>query len=68
MIKHNLKKGYDIKLAGKTEKVIVEAEKSKLYASQPMDFIGLKPRLEVEEGSAVKIGTPLYNEDRKSVV
>ena len=60
MIKHNLKKGYDIKLAGKTEKVIVEAEKSKLFASQPVDFIGLKPRLGVEEGAEVKIGTPLY--------
>jgi Na+-transporting NADH:ubiquinone oxidoreductase subunit A len=60
MIKHNLKKGYDIKLAGKTEKTVVEAENSKLFASQPPDFIGLKPRLEVEEGSEVKIGTPLY--------
>jgi Na+-transporting NADH:ubiquinone oxidoreductase subunit A len=62
MIEHNLKKGYDIKLAGKTEKVIAESENSKLYASQPTDFIGLKPRLEVEEGSRVKIGTPLYND------
>jgi Na+-transporting NADH:ubiquinone oxidoreductase subunit A len=62
MIKHNLKKGYDIKLAGKTEKVVVESEKSKLFASQPLDFIGLKPRLEVEEGTVVKIGTPLYND------
>jgi len=60
MIKHNLKKGYDIKLAGKIDKVLVEAEKSKLYASQPPDFIGLKPRLEVEEGMLVKIGSPLY--------
>jgi Na+-transporting NADH:ubiquinone oxidoreductase subunit A len=62
MINHNLKKGYDIKLAGKTEKVLADAEKSKLYASQPPDFIGLKPRLEVEEGTEVKIGTPLYND------
>jgi Na+-transporting NADH:ubiquinone oxidoreductase subunit A len=60
MIKHNLKKGYDIKLAGKTEKVVVEAENPKLFASQPTDFIGLKPKLEVEEGSFVKIGSPLY--------
>ena len=60
MIKHNLKKGYDIKLAGKTEKSIAEAEKPKLFASQPPDFIGLKPRLEVEIGSLVKIGSPLY--------
>ena len=62
MVKHNLKKGYNIKLAGKTEKVLGEARKSKLYSSQPPDFIGLKPRLEVEEGSLVRIGTPLYND------
>lgn len=60
MINHKLKKGYEVKLAGKTEKVVIEAKKSNLYASQPPDFIGLKPRLEVEEGSDVKIGTPLY--------
>jgi Na+-transporting NADH:ubiquinone oxidoreductase subunit A len=60
MIKHTLKKGYDIKLAGKAENVVADAEKPKLFASQPPDFIGLKPRLEVEEGSEVKIGSPLY--------
>ena len=65
MIKHKLKKGYEIKLAGKTEKVVVDAELSKLYASQPPDYIGLKPRLEVEEGNAVKIGTPLYYDKLK---
>jgi len=61
MIKHKLKKGYDIKLAGKTEKVLVDAGASKYFASQPFDYLGLKPRLEVAEGSQVKIGTPLYN-------
>jgi Na+-transporting NADH:ubiquinone oxidoreductase subunit A len=65
MIKHNLKKGYEIKLAGKTEKVVIDAELSKLYASQPIDFIGLKPRLEVEEGTTVKIGTPLYYDKQR---
>ena len=60
MIKHELKKGYTIKLAGAAENVMVEAEKPKYFASQPFDFLGLKPRLEVEEGSEVKIGSPLY--------
>jgi Na+-transporting NADH:ubiquinone oxidoreductase subunit A len=62
MIKHKLKRGYDIRLAGKAEKVIVEAEKSNYFASQPFDFLGLKPRLEVEEGAAVKIGSLLYSD------
>lgn len=65
MIKHNLKKGYEIKLAGKTEKIVVEAEKPKLFASQPPDFIGFKPRLEVEEGSEVIIGTSLYYDKQR---
>ena len=68
MIKHTLKKGYTIKLAGSTEKTLVDAKKPKLYASQPFDFLGLKPRLEVEEGSAVKIGSPLYYNKEKPEV
>jgi Na+-transporting NADH:ubiquinone oxidoreductase subunit A len=60
MIKHKLKKGYDIRLAGKTEQVVVDAERPKLFASQPPDFPGLKPRLEVDIGSMVNIGSPLY--------
>ena len=61
MITHKLKKGYTIKLAGAPEKILIDAEKPLLFASQPFDFLGLKPRLEVEVGSEVKIGSPLYN-------
>jgi len=65
MIKHKLKKGYTIKLAGAIEKTLVEAKKPKLYALQPFDFLGLKPRLEVEVGSTVKIGSPLFSNKEK---
>ena len=65
MIKHKLKKGYTIKLAGSPQTTLVDAEKPKFFASQPFDFLGLKPRLEVEEGSPVKIGSPLYNNKEK---
>jgi Na+-transporting NADH:ubiquinone oxidoreductase subunit A len=68
MIKHKLKKGYTIKLAGSTERTLVEAEKPKYFASQPFDYLGLKPRLEVEEGSSVKIGSPLYSNKEKPEV
>ena len=68
MIKHKLKRGYDIRLAGKAEKVLVESKDSKYYASQPFDFLGLKPRLEIEEGTQVKIGSPLYyNKERPEI-
>jgi Na+-transporting NADH:ubiquinone oxidoreductase subunit A len=65
MIKHKLKKGYNIRLAGKTEKVVIDAVRPKLFASQPTDFPGLKPKLEVDIGSMVKIGSPLYNDKQK---
>jgi Na+-transporting NADH:ubiquinone oxidoreductase subunit A len=68
MIRHKLKKGYTIKLAGSVDKTLVDAEKPKYYASQPFDFLGLKPRLEVEEGSEVKIGSALYyNKERPQI-
>jgi Na+-transporting NADH:ubiquinone oxidoreductase subunit A len=60
MIEHRLKKGYDINLAGKTNKVLVQAERPSLFAMQPPDFRGLKPRLEVDIDSYVKIGTSLF--------
>lgn len=62
MSTHKLKKGYEIKLAGKTEKVIINAEKPKLLASQPPDYLGHKPKLDVDIGSAVKIGSPLFHD------
>jgi len=60
MIKHKLTKGYDVKLAGKTDKFRSPAERSQFYALQPPDFPGIKPKLEVEVGTIVKIGTPLF--------
>jgi len=60
MIKHKLKKGYDIKLAGKTEKSIVELDKPGFVAMQPVEFRGIKPKLTVDLGSEVKIGSELF--------
>ncbi len=62
MIKHNLKKGYDIRLAGSSEKTLVPAEKPARLAMQPPDFPGIKPKLDVEVGAKVKIGTPLFHD------
>jgi len=62
MIKHKLKKGYDIRLAGVTEKLVVPAERPKRLAMQPPDFPGIKPKLDVEVGTKVKIGTPLFHD------
>lgn len=55
-----LKKGLDIKLIGASEKVLVNAPAAETYAVKPADFAGLTPKLLVQEGDAVKAGTPLF--------
>jgi len=60
MIKHKLKKGYDINLAGRSAKEVVGAQQPRIFALQPPDFRGLRPRLQVEVGSHVKIGSVLF--------
>jgi Na+-transporting NADH:ubiquinone oxidoreductase subunit A len=55
-----IKKGLDIHLKGKAEKVLVDLGMSANYAVKPTDFEGLTPKLMVKEGYEVKIGTPLF--------
>ena len=55
-----LKKGFDINLAGKADKKIVDAIHPETFAIKPTDFIGMKrPKLLVNEGDNVKAGTPI---------
>ena len=54
-----IKRGLDIKLRGAAMSVITPYE-SDFYAIQPTDFIGITPRLKVQEGDAVKAGTVLF--------
>ncbi|HHM02886.1 MAG TPA: Na(+)-translocating NADH-quinone reductase subunit A [Caldithrix abyssi] len=55
-----LKRGFDIKLVGEAEKRVVDLPAPRLVAIKPSDFKGLKAKLEVHEGDAVKCGTPLF--------
>ncbi|GAA5039787.1 Na(+)-translocating NADH-quinone reductase subunit A [Marivirga lumbricoides] len=55
-----LTKGFDINLAGKAAKVVSEAPKPETFAIKPTDFPSItRPKLMVDEGDAVKAGTPL---------
>lgn len=58
--KITIKKGLDIPIAGAAEKRITNALGIKLYAVKPTDFVGLTPRLLVEEGDAVATGDALF--------
>ena len=54
-----IKQGLDIKLKGKAERAVCCPE-PEFFSLQPTDFIGLTPRLLVDEGDCVKVGTPLF--------
>ena len=56
-----IKQGLDIKLKGEAERS-VEIVSSGLFAIQPTDFVGILPRLLVQEGNAVEVGTPLFQD------
>ncbi len=64
-----LKKGFDINLAGKAEKVLVKEISSDTYAIKPTDFQGMiRPKTLVDEGSTVKAGTPILFDKKKEKV
>lgn len=66
-----IRKGLNINLKGKAEKVIENAVISNFINVRPEDFHGVIPKLIKREGETVKAGEPLYfdksNEDIKFV-
>lgn len=55
-----IKKGLNINLKGKAEKVLVKTETAQTYAVKPTDFTGITPKLSVKENDLVKAGTALF--------
>ena len=62
MADYNLVKGHDIKIAGVPKNTVVEGETPEFVALKPSEFRGIKPKLMVQEGDQVKIGTPLFHD------
>ncbi|MDR1553283.1 MAG: Na(+)-translocating NADH-quinone reductase subunit A [Prevotellaceae bacterium] len=60
-----IKKGLNIKLKGEPEKIFGATEKPAKYALKPADFIGITPKLVVQEGDKVKVGSPLFLDKNK---
>ncbi len=64
-----LRKGLDIRMKGRADKILIPEEKSDRYAVKPVDFPGLVPKMTVKPGAEVKAGTTLFfdkkNEDVK---
>ncbi len=57
---HKIRRGLNIPLQGEAEKVFTRSEQAEAYAVKPSDFVGLTPKLSVQEGDRVKIGSPLF--------
>lgn len=55
-----IRRGLDIRLQGKADKIYLKAEKPGFYAVKPSDFKGLLPKLIVKPGDPVKAGSPLF--------
>ncbi|MBN2423773.1 MAG: Na(+)-translocating NADH-quinone reductase subunit A [Calditrichaceae bacterium] len=60
MAEFKLKRGYNLKIAGRSEKHLSETGIPELVAVQPVEFPGIKPRLAVQVGDEVKIGSALF--------
>lgn len=57
-----IKKGLDILLQGKAEKVVLQLPLSETFAVKPTEYIGLTPRLAVKVGDTVLAGTTLFSD------
>lgn len=57
-----LRKGLNIKLAGKAEKILLPEMAVNRYGIRFADFPGLAARLEINEGSTVSAGSPLFHD------
>ncbi len=55
-----IKKGLDIRLKGKAEKIVLKDETTGLFAVKPVDFFNIRPKLTVKVGDQVKAGTVLF--------
>lgn len=60
MQRFTLKKGLDLPVLGAPEGGIEDAPAVRTVAILGADYIGLKPRLEVEEGDLVRAGSPIF--------
>ncbi len=65
MQKYKLRYGYNIPLQGQVKMQLSQAASPSLYYVYPSEFHFVKAKLQVEEGSSVKIGSPLFFDKKK---
>ena len=65
---YKTRKGLNLNLKGKAEKIFVRADPAEFYAVKPTDFHLLAPKLEVKEGDVVKAGTALFHDKNNPAI
>jgi Na+-transporting NADH:ubiquinone oxidoreductase subunit A len=61
MSKHiKLRKGLNIRLEGKADKILIPEKRPDRFALKPIDFPGLVPKMCTRPGDKVKAGTPVF--------
>ena len=55
-----IKRGLDIKMTGRAEKIYKKAPKAKTYAIRPVDWQELTPKIIPKLCDPVKVGTPIF--------
>ena len=57
-----IKRGHDIRLAGRPDDAVIDAPLPDAVAIKPPDFRGIIARPDVQPGDAVKVGSPLFHD------
>jgi Na+-transporting NADH:ubiquinone oxidoreductase subunit A len=60
MTTHTIKKGFDLRLAGRAEPVLVDAPEPQRVALETAEFPGIKPKALVKDGDEVVTGQPVF--------
>lgn len=60
MALHKVRKGLDVPLLGEPEQAIDDAPSVSRVAVVARDYVGMKPRILVKAGDAVRVGQPLF--------
>lgn len=63
-----LRKGLNIRLVGKADKILIPEERPGRFAVKPVDFPGLVPKMCVKPDETVKAGTPLFFDKQRPEV
>ena len=63
-----IKRGHDIRVSGVPNRDVISAPRSKTVSVLPNSFKSVKPKLMVQEGDEVKIGSPLFFDKTKPEV